>query len=70
MAPSGGVDGGDLVPQDQFRTETVTESGLIAYCHVLLLASKDVFHCRQHFNELDPDFIADCRVLPRGGERF
>ena len=61
--------GGTLAPQDQFCPETPAETGLIADCHVLLLASKDVFHrLHQRFKELDPALIADCHVLPNGGE--
>ena len=42
--------GDDLAPEDQFRTVTLPESGLIAVCQVMLLASKDVFHRWQaHF---------------------
>ena len=56
--------GGTLAPQDQFCPETPAETGLIADCHVLLLASKDVFHrLHQRFKELDPALIADCHVL-------
>lgn len=47
MAASGRDLGGNLGPQNQCRTETLVESGLVAECHLSHLASNDVFHRQQ-----------------------
>ena len=61
----------EISPQDQFGNdnETLAESASIADCHVLLLASKDVFHRRgPRFKVPVTALVADYHALPRGLE--